>query len=137
MNQVIYVSRKGSTKKVAEFIARGAGITASALSSGLKLDYTETLFIGGALYAGKIDPSLRSFLEKLTPAEVGKVAVFSTAMGNKTPLNEIKAILEPKKIKVLEENFHCKGAFLLFNGDRPNEEDLKKAEDFGKKIVSQ
>jgi flavodoxin len=136
MNQVIYVSRKGNTKKVAEFIARGAGITASALSSGLKLDYTETLFVGGALYAGKIDASLRSFLEKLTPAEVGRVAVFSTSLGNDTPLKEVKSILEPKKITVLEENFHCKGAFLLFNGGRPNEEDLKKAEDFGKKIVS-
>jgi flavodoxin len=135
MNQVVYASRKGNTKKVAEFIARGIGVKAEPVGSGVKVDHADVLFVGGALYAGKIDSGLRAFLGELTPAQVGKVVVFSTAGGKCTPLAEIKAILEPKGIKVADEEFHCRGSFLIINNDRPNEEDLKHAEDFAKKLA--
>jgi flavodoxin len=135
--QVIYASRKGSTKKVAEFIARGLGVSPTAVGPDTKIDHVDVLFVGGALYAGKMDAKLRSFLEKLTTEQVDKVVIFSTSAGGKTILNEVKSILEPKKIKVADESFHCKGAFLFLNTDRPNEEDLKKAEDFAKKAIKQ
>jgi flavodoxin len=135
MNQVIYASRKGSTKKVAEFIARGIGVSPAAVGPDTKIDHAEILFVGGALYAGKIDAKLRAFLETLKSEQVGRVVVFSTSGGGKTILNEVKSILEPKNIKVADESFHCRGAFLFFNADRPNEEDLKHAEDFAKKAA--
>jgi flavodoxin len=137
MNQVVYVSRKGSTKKVAEFIARGLGVIPQAVGADTKIEHAETLFVGGALYAGKIDGKLRDFLQKLSGSQVDRVVVFSTSAGGKTILSEVKSILEPKNIKVADESFHCKGAFLFINGDRPNEEDLKHAEDFAKKVVQQ
>jgi flavodoxin len=137
MNQVVYVSRKGNTKKVAEFIARGLGVNAEALGPEVKVDNTDILFVGGALYAGKIDARLGAFLNTLTPGQVKKVVVFSTAASKKTALEEVKSILEPRGIPVADESFHCKGAFLILNADRPNEEDLKKAEDFAKKMAAQ
>jgi flavodoxin len=137
MNQVVYVSKRGNTRKVAEFIARGIGVKAVAIDPDTVIDHAEVLFVGGALYAGKIDPRLRAFLGKLTPAQVDKVVVFSTAMAGISALGEVKSILDPKNIKVADEAFHCKGSFLFFNGDRPNEEDLKKAEDFAKKAAAQ
>ncbi|GHT77986.1 hypothetical protein FACS1894130_03780 [Spirochaetia bacterium] len=136
MNQVIFVSRSGNTKKVAESIARGIGVTATAVAAGAQIDHADVLFVGGALYAGKIDGKLRAFLETLTPGQVGKVVVFSTVAGNKSPLNEIKSILEARKIAVADEVFCCKGSFLFLFGGRPNEEDLKKALDFAKRIIA-
>jgi flavodoxin len=135
MNQVIYTSRKGNTKKVAEFIARGLGVSPIAAGPDAQIDHADILFVGGALYAGKIDAKLRAFLEKLRAEQVGKVVAFSTSAGGGTILKEVKSILEPKNIKVADESFHCKGAFLFINMDRPNEEDLKKAEDFAKKAL--
>ncbi|GHV61757.1 hypothetical protein AGMMS49587_06750 [Spirochaetia bacterium] len=135
MNQVVYVSRKGNTKKVAEFIARGLGVNPAAAGPDTKIDHAEILFVGGALYAGKIDRKLRSFLEKLTGEQADKVVVFCTSISGKNILSEVKSILEPKNIKVADEFFHCKGSFLFMEADRPNEEDLKHAEDFARAII--
>jgi flavodoxin len=136
MNQVIFVSRSGNTKKVAESIARGIGVTAAPVGTGTKIDHADILFVGGALYAGKIAGPLRAFLETLTPEQVGKVAVFSTACTDQTALNEIKSILAPKNIPVAAESFHCKASFLFLNRARPNEEDLKNAENFAKRLAA-
>jgi flavodoxin len=137
MNQVIFASRGGNTKKVAESIARSIGVSALAVGADTKIDHADILFVGGALYAGKIDGRLRSFLETLSPEQVGKVAVFSTACSDKTALNEIKSLLEAKNIPLAGESYHCKGSFLFLNGGRPNEEDLKKAADFAKRLAAQ
>ncbi|GHV39308.1 hypothetical protein AGMMS49546_11140 [Spirochaetia bacterium] len=133
--QVIYASRKGNTKKVAEFIARGLGVSPQAVGPETKIDHADILFVGGALYAGKIDAKLRAFLESLKAEQVDKAVVFSTSAGGKTILSEVKSILGPKNIPVADESFSCKGSFLFINMDRPNEEDLKHAEDFAKRVI--
>ncbi|MDR1893389.1 MAG: flavodoxin [Spirochaetales bacterium] len=135
MNQVLYVSRKGNTKKVADAIAQALGVKAEEIGPQTTAAHAELLFVGGALYAGKIDSTLREFCEKLTPGQVDKVIVFSTAMSGKTAGPEIKSILKPKNISVADEAFHSKGAFLCFNRNRPGEKDLKKAGEFAKKIA--
>ncbi|GHV51567.1 hypothetical protein AGMMS49579_07150 [Spirochaetia bacterium] len=136
MNQVIYASRKGNTKKVAEFIARGLGVKPEAVGPATKIEHADVLFVGGALYAGGIDGKLRTFLETLKSGQVDKVVTFSTSAGGKTILSAVKSILEPKNIKVADEAFYCKGSFLCINMGRPNEEDLKHAEDFAKKVAA-
>jgi flavodoxin len=136
MNQVRYVSRRGNTKKVAESVARALGLCPAAIGTDTEIDHADILFVGGALYAGKIDGKLRAFLEKLTAGQVGTVAVFSTSGGDKTILAEVKSILEPKNIPVAGESFHCRGAFLFLNTDRPNEEDLKRAEDWARRLYN-
>jgi flavodoxin len=135
MNAIIYVSRGGNTKKLAEAIARGAGAEAQSVENAICPERTELLFVGASLYAGKIDERLRRFLQTLDPKQVKKAVVFGSAAGNKTALPEVKSILKPKGIPVSEEVFHCKGSFLLVNRGRPNAEDLKLAEDFAGQIA--
>ncbi len=136
MNRVVYFSRSGNTKKVAEAIARGAGASAVSVEQLHESESANVLFVGGAIYAGTIDGKLREFLLKLKPSQVKQVALFSTAAGKKLLLPEVKSILDAKGISVLDDEFHCKGSFLLANRGRPNEDDLKQAEAFARKICN-
>ncbi len=133
MNKVIYYSKGGNTEKLAKAVAKGAGVVAQSINETSKLENVDTLFVGGSIYAGKIDGILRDFLQGISKDQVKKVAVFSSSANKKTALMEIKSILEPKGIKVLNDEFFCKGSFLFLNNGRPNFEDLEEAELFGKK----
>ncbi len=122
--EVRYFSRTGNTKKLADAIAGALNVQAKTCAEPLD-GPVDVLFLGGALYAGKIDPSLHSFLEGLSPDMVKEVAVFTTSLGSEqTPQAEIAAILKARGIPMAEASFHCRGRFLFFNRKRPNEQDL-------------
>ena len=136
MTRVIYASKGGNTKKLAEAIARGAGVSAVPVAQITTLEPTDILFVGASIYAGSIDGVLRHFLEELTPEQVKTVAVFGSAARKNTVLPLIKAALAPSGIAVCEESFHCSGSFLFLNRGRPNEEDLQQAEAFAKRVCN-
>jgi flavodoxin len=135
MNAVIYASRGGNTKKLAEAVARGAGAEAQSVENAVCPERTDILFVGASIYAGKIDDRLRRFLQALDPKQAAKAVVFGSAAGNKTALSEVKSILKPKGIQVSEEEFHCRASFLLLNRGRPDAKDMERAEDFAKRIA--
>lgn len=135
MNKVVYVTKGGNTKKLADAIAKGAGVSALSLEQFHAFGVTELLFVGASIYAGAIDTNLRKFLSDLGSSQVTNVVVFGTSAAKKTALPEIKSILESKGIVVSSEEFHCKGSFLFANRGRPNKKDLEQAEAFAKKIV--
>lgn len=134
MNRVVYFSRGGNTKKVADAIAKGAGVSAVSVEQANALNDTDLLFVGASIYAGAIDDKLRTFLKGLRPSQVKAVVLFGTSAGKKTALPEVKEILSSSGIAALDDEFHCKGSFLLANRGRPNEEDLRQAEAFAKEI---
>ena len=137
-NQVVYVSRSGNTRKIAEAIAQCAGVAAQVVCPDTTVENVSILFVGGALYAGHIAPALKAFLEKLDKAQVQKVAVFSTTFNpNATAFGEIQAILAQKGIEVLQDHFHTRGKFLLFSRKRPDEDDLANAKRFAQRILAQ
>jgi len=137
MNKVVYVSRGGNTKKLAEAIAKGAGSSAVSVKQlhWDTLETTDILFVGASIYAGRIDGTMSDFLKSLKPEQVKNVVVFGTAAGNKTALPEIKGILQASGITVSDDEFHCKGSFLFANRGRPNDADLKQAEAFAGRIA--
>ena len=136
MNKVIYFSRGGNTKKVADAIAAGIGVTAESVSAGTpEVKGADTLFVGGSLYAGGIASKLKTFLSGLNEGDVKKVVVFSTSTSGETAMSQVKKLLDPKNIPVSDAEFYCKGSFLLANKGRPNAEDLKAAEDFAKSNI--
>ena len=137
MNKVVYVSKGGNTKKLADAIAKGAGISAVSMEHFDPSETADILYVGASIYAGIIDGKLRQFLASLKPLQVKNVVVFGTSAGKKTALPEIKSILEPNGIAVSNDEFHCKGSFLLVNRGRPNEEDLKQAEVFAKRTCGE
>ncbi|MDR1445128.1 MAG: hypothetical protein LBI94_09650 [Treponema sp.] len=148
MNAVIYVSKGGNTRKLADAVAKGAGVkaqsvagtaagTAAAAADGTaNLAQVDILFIGASIYAGKINKDLRQFLQALKEKQAAKAVVFGTSAGGKNALAEIKPVLESRGIPVSPEVFHCKGSFLCVNSGRPNAEDLAQAEEFARRVCN-
>lgn len=132
---VRYFSRSGNTKKLAEAIGATLGVDAHSTDTACD-GPVDLLFVGGSIYAGNIDGTLRTFLEKLTSNDVRKVAVFGTAGGPKSALPKIKELLAPKGIHVADDCFQCRGKFLLVNRGHPNDEDLKNAAAFARKVAN-
>ena len=120
-------SRSGNTKKVAEAMAKAAGVKAISVDiPGSQIrNPVDVLFIGGALYLYGIDSHLMEFLEALPEKNVKKAVVFSTSMISKHALSIIRKKLIDKGIPVEEDTFYGRGT--------PNSEKLKEAEKFAAK----
>ena len=110
-SRVLYESnnKKESAKQIAEAIARGAKISCDPLEQHTTATELNVLFLGCEMSFGKIPGQMRKFIAGIDPAQVRQVAVFSIGPSpEKTGLKEIKAMLEPKGIKVSNSEFFCK-----------------------------
>lgn len=135
--KVMYHTRKGNTEKVAHAIAQTVGLkTAELVPPAYLPENLELLFLGGGLYAGKIDKTMEKFIHMLNPDRVRNVALFGTTGGQDKGIQQMKELLEKQGINVLSESFLCKGRFFVFfNRKHPNEIDLQEAQSFAKRVV--
>jgi flavodoxin len=132
--EIRYLTRSGNTKKLADAI--GSAVNASAKPISEPLDtQVDLLFLGGSVYAGGIDSALKAFINGLTPTQVKKVAVFSTAAVAESAYKQIKKHLLAKGITVLDAEFHCRGSFTVMHWNRPNAKDLENAAKFAKDVL--
>lgn len=133
---VRYQSRGGNTKKVAEAVARKAGVVAKPLDPQEKLSGVDLLFVGGGVYAGRLHKTVTEALSALTGEQAGCVAFFYTAMDPEAKVvDKAKAAVKDSSVEVMDNAFHCKGKFLLFSREHPNAADLANAESFAKRAV--
>lgn len=132
--EVRFYSRSGNTKKIAEEIAYLTGSHALGVDSPVT-EQVDVLFVGGALYGGKLDDALVKFLAGLDARTVKSVAAFGTSASGKSIRPVIEKALEGKNIPVLEECFDCKGKFLFIARKHPNTQDLCNAVAFATRVV--
>lgn len=132
---VRYYSKSGNTKKVAEAIAKGAGVEALDISNPLKEDI-DILFLCNAVYAYGVSGNIKKFVNDIN-VKVGKVVNVSTTALLKSTYPQVSKLCGAKGLNLAKEEFSCKGKFLNLHSDRPNENDLKDAEEFAKKIVNE
>ncbi|MFV0395127.1 MAG: flavodoxin family protein [Coprobacillaceae bacterium] len=129
-----YYSKGGNTKKLAEAISTTLQVPAQDINIPLE-ENTDILFLGGAIYAGKVSQELAYFIEKLTPEAVKKVFVFGSSVSNKTVYSQIQPLLKKKEVTVGTDYFNCKGKFLLAFPSHPNQEDCNNIKEFVKTII--
>lgn len=124
---VRYYSKSGNTKKIAEAIAKGAGVNAISITDEPALkERCEVLFLGGAPYANIMDPQLRKYAETLNPEMAGRVVLFTTSNWSRRTVLALKKILNEKGIETEEEYFY---AHMLKITKR-----LPAAEEFGRRF---
>lgn len=122
---VRYFSKLGNTKAIAEAIAEGAGVSAVSITDEPRLlERADILFLGGAPYANIMAPELRVYAEKLEPATVGKVVLFTTSNWSRRTVLALKKQLRDKGIEVVDEYFY---AHMLHIKGR-----IEAAKEFGK-----
>jgi flavodoxin I len=145
---VIYYSKTGNTKKVAEAIAEELKAELKSVDEVEvdKLGDYQLLCIGTPVYGGSPCSQIREFLENLPDLEGRKGAGFCTMaiVGAGRTLDFIKSKLEQKKVAFVGD-FSCIGQTGIFLGygprlwaiGRPNKEDLEKAKSFARKVSLQ
>ncbi|MCD8335674.1 MAG: flavodoxin [Lachnospiraceae bacterium] len=134
MIQVRYFSKGGNTKKLADCIARTAGVQAQPIRNGAS-DQADILFLGASVYWGGIDSQVKEYIKQLDPKKIRKVVVFSTSALAQRAFPNIRKRLEKRGIPVAEENFYCRGEFTALHKGRPNADDLKAAGKFTRDIL--
>jgi flavodoxin len=107
---VRYQSRGGNTRAVAETIADTLGVKAEPVTVPLD-ENADILFIGGALYAWRIDKKLKKYLDNIEPEKIGKIAVFGTSGGQENVIKKITEYAAKKGIKADERSLYVPMGF--------------------------
>lgn len=137
---VLYYSKSGNTKKIADAIAEELEDVQKSeqIPPAYPPENVALLFLGTAEYAGKPDPKMIEFIRTLNTNRVKNAAVFGTSgAGNAEgkAIGAVKALLKEKGINVVEESFACKGRnFIFFNRNKPDANDLKAAKEYARKV---
>ena len=131
---VRYYTKTGNTKKLAEAIAEAVGAEAFLLNTPIE-EPVDILFLGNSYYAFSIDPEVRNFVRSLDSGKVARIVNFGSAAMLNSTWKKVKAEADKIGVPMDEREFHCKGEFKGMHKGRPNEEDLKAAADFAKRIA--
>ena len=133
---VRYYTKTGNTRRLAEAVAKALGVEALDISHPIS-EKTDILFLGNSYYAFTIDPEVRDFVRNLDKDLVGKIVNFGSAAMLNSTYKKVKAEADKVGIAMDEREFHCKGEFKGIHKGKPDEQDLKNAADFARKIVSE
>jgi flavodoxin I len=132
--QVIYFSRKGSTKKIADEIATEIGVNAKAVKSA-KLSEDSFIFLGSGCYGSKPGKHMTKFIEE-NDFKSRNIALFGTSGGGEGKEVEFMEYLLKNKGAFVKGKYFCKGKFWFGNKDRPNNDDLDGAKKFANKMTN-
>ena len=131
--QVIYFTKTGNTKKVAEAIASELDVKAEDVNNA-KLNETDLVFLGSGKYGSQPGKIMMEFIEN-SNFKSRNVALFGTSgSGKGLEVQEMEKALNAKEASVIGK-FFCRGKFMLFNRGRPNDEDLDEAKKFAKNMM--
>ena len=131
MDAVMFYSKSGHSRKIARSLGDALGIPVLEVPETPKK--ADILYIVSGIYASKGAPELLAAVEKLDPASIKKVVLFTSSAAGSTRQDEVRAVLKRKGIPVAAEEFVCPGQFLFFKRKRPNEQDCKDAVEFARK----
>ncbi len=130
--QVIYFTKTGHSRKIAKRIGKELELEALDVKESPKLKNVDLLFVVGGIYGGKSDPKLLNYLDTLEGGSVKKAVLMTSCTSMKNQQDEVRKRLEGKGIEVSNDEFICKGSFLIFGWGHPNKEDLENAVKFAK-----
>ena len=131
---VRYHTRSGNTKKVADAIGQEAGVKAENLRAPM-IGSIDLLFLGSAVYGFDLDEDVKQYISSLSPDRVKSVLLFGTSAIVKNGNEKMAALLREHEINVLDQDFHCHGAFAVMHRGHPSEADLKKAAAFARTAI--
>jgi len=129
-----YYTRTENTKKLADAIANSLGIEARTVKEPIE-EPVDILFLGTSVYAFGIDESVRHFIRSLDKTKVKKIAVFSTSAMLELAAKDVRSEAKNVGIEVCEQDFYCRGQFLMMHKGRPNNDDFDAIRLFAKRIV--
>ena len=131
--QIIYFSRKGSTKKIADAIASEFDVNAEDVKTS-KLNKDSFIFLGSGCYGGKPGKHMKKFIEN-NDFNSRNVALFGTSGGGVGKETDAMETLLKKKDAFVKGKFFCQGRLWFINKDKPSNNDLDHAKKFAKNMI--
>lgn len=133
---LVYYSRRGNTRKVAEAVAQELGVKPiDARAGSVGAVDADMLVVGSGTYGGKPGKELVSFLEGL-PSVSGKKAVcFCTSAGGADKAAATMRQMLEAKGYATAECFSCLGQWGWFSRrGHPTDDELSQAKEWAKKL---
>ena len=101
--EVRYYSKSGNTKKIADAIAKQAGVSAKSIDEPVQGE-VDLLFLGTGLYAFDIDSELKEYTLTLKPEQIKTVVIFSTAAIVKSAYEKTKRCFKTEGLTYQKKN---------------------------------
>jgi flavodoxin len=134
MIEVVYFSRSGNTRKVAEVIAEELGVTAKDVKTAGILPPDAFIFLGSGCYGAVLANGLVKFMED-NRFNGRKIALFTTsAFGSLSELALMKKQITNKGADIID-SFSCYGQLLLAKKGHPTQKELDNARKFAKQVA--
>ena len=127
-----YFSKFGHTEKMAKIVGELTN-TRPELASVRLSEPVDTLYLGGGVLLGKVDSSIAEFIKPLTPDMAKCVVCFGSSAIIKSPVPQMREMLQARGITVSDKEFSCKGSMGPIHMGHPNQKDL---DDFRKFILT-
>lgn len=122
---VVYATKTQHSRKLAEQIAKEFGVMPKDAGKYPEPDPTDMLFLVGGIYAGKSNPVLISYAEKLDVSITKKVVLVTSSVSvSNRRQKDIRELLVKKGINVADE-ITCTGSFLFIKFTHPNKADIQ------------
>jgi flavodoxin len=142
---VYHSEHHGNTEKIAKSIAPilGATLTASRQADPGSVLEADLIGFGSGIYYGKFHQNITNLVEHM-PEQAGKRCFIFSTTGSKRYSRQahelFSSLLSEKGFKIIGE-FSCPGFDTALSSEgvnrgRPNDEDIREAEDFAEKLKS-
>jgi flavorubredoxin len=97
-----YQSRGGHVREMAEIIAEGVEVEPISVDDPRApiTKPVDVLFIGGALYKFKLDPSMEAYIKSIPEGMVRKAIVFGSSATTRRPIYLMQERLKAKGIEI-------------------------------------
>ena len=124
-----YFSKFGHSAKMAEVVSQVTGVKAETVEVPIT-EPVDTLYLGSGVMLGKISGDMIAFIKSLTPDKVKRVVCFGSCAIIKSPVPQMRSLLEAQGVKVDEKSFTCRGSMGPLHAGHPNQKDLDNLKKF-------
>ena len=133
MFKVVYFSRGGNTKKIAEAIARELKVTAEDVKTDTVLPRDAFVVLGSGCYLTQIGGDMQEFIKKNDFAG-RQVAIFGTSGSNLgIEISAMERLLRDKGATIAGK-FHCRGKLGFIGVGHPSSGDIEEAREFARHL---
>lgn len=124
-----YFTKFGHSAKMAEVVSQVTGAKAETISVPIT-EPVDVLYLGSGVILGKISGDMVRFIRTLTPDKVKRVICFGSCAIIKSPVPQMRTLLEAQGVNVDERSFTCKGSMGPLHAGHPNKLDLEDLRKF-------